>query len=190
MIEWILQTNSTVTTTVTSTQTSLIDLSLVVSLLIAVSGIVALIFTYLRISESREERRQHAYRELIMTPQFLKLFSAFDVMRQTLKGISAAQRGESGSLTIAGEHVEFKDKKGFDEEMRRIAPKLLPVLIETQDSLGQSGLRDLVPTKISTMFIEAMKSAIDSLESRSDFNAADKKFDEMYVEIRKMLGVE
>jgi hypothetical protein len=104
--------------------------------------------------------------------------------------MSAAQRGESGSLTIYGEHIRFKDKKEFEEEMRRIAPKILPVVIEAKDILGQSGLKDLVPPKISAMFMEAVKSALDSIQSRRDFDAADKKFDETYVAIRKMLGVE
>lgn len=191
MIERILlQTNSTATTTVTSVQVSPIDWSFVVSVVIAVSGIVAGILIGLQIRESKKERTQRAYRELVMTPEFQKLLSALDVIRQTMKAISVAQRGQSGSLVILGEPINFKNKKEFDKEMGRIAPKVLSFLIEAKESLGQSGLRDLVPPKIATMFMEAMTSATNSIRSRRDFDAADKKFDETHAEIRKMLGVE
>ena len=191
LIEWILQTNSTVTTTMTSVQTFPIDLSLTVSLLIAVSGwIVAAILAILRIHESRKEREQRAYRELVMTPEFQKILSTLDVMRQTMRAMSLAQRGQSGSFVILGEPVNFRNKKEFDKEMARIAPKALSFLIEAKESLGQSGLRDLVPPKIATMFMEAMKAATNSLQSKGDFDAADKKFTETYAEIRKMIGIE
>jgi hypothetical protein len=191
LIEWILQTNSTVTTTMTSVQTFPIDLSLTVSLLIAVSGwMVAAILAILRIHESRKEREQRAYRELVMTPEFQKILSTLDVMRQTMRAMSLAQRGQSGSFVILGEPVNFRNKKEFDKEMARIAPKALSFLIEAKESLGQSGLRDLVPPKIAAMFMEAMKAATNSLQSKGDFDAADKKFTETYAEIRKMIGIE
>jgi hypothetical protein len=175
---------------VTSVQVSPIDWSFVVSVVIAVSGIVAGILIGLQIRESKKERTQRAYRELVMTPEFQKLLSALDVIRQTMKAISVAQRGQSGSLVILGEPINFKNKKEFDKEMGRIAPKVLSFLIEAKESLGQSGLRDLVPPKIATMFMEAMTSGTNSIRSRRDFDAADKKFDETHAEIRKMLGVE
>ena len=124
-----------------------------------------------------------------MAPQFLRILSILDIVQQMLKAMSAAERGQSGSAIIAGERIEFKDREEFDNETKRIGPKMTPILTEALNSLSQSGLMHLVPWALMEKFFEAVKLAAYCTQSRREFDVADKKFEEAYAVLRKMVGL-
>ncbi|MGD0549486.1 MAG: hypothetical protein ABSA81_02930 [Candidatus Bathyarchaeia archaeon] len=117
------------------------------------------------------------------------MLSTIDLIRQILAAKSAADRGQSGSFTIAGEKTTFKNSAELDNEMKRIAPKILPIVTEIKDLILKSGLMHLVPEKLITMFHDTVMPAVNSILLKQDFSAADKKFEEFYAQMRKMAGL-
>lgn len=158
-----------------------------VSLLIGASGIAGWIMTYLQLREERRARIISRYRETIMTPEFLDTLSLFEMTKDILRAKSNVRKGKATTVRLRDQWITASSEVELNAKLERAGESITKALS------GTSGkgvpIVKLFPKKLQDAFDLAMRS-IDEAWKSGDWSIADKQYEAMYSEIRKMLGFE
>lgn len=157
-----------------------------VALVIGGSGIAGWIMTYLQLREERRARIISRYRETIMSPEFLAVLSLFEMSKRVLVAKSKLREGKPVSVRVRDQLISASSEAELDAKLAS-GPRVTDLLGETLDK-GVPFVR-LFPKRVQSVFSQAMKSITKAWES-GDWSIADRQYEAMYSEIRKMLGFE
>lgn len=157
------------------------------ALVIGGSGIAGWIMTYLQLREERRARIISRYRETIMSPEFMDVLSLIEMAKDILVAKSKLRAGKPASVSIRGQLISASSVTELDAKLAQAGPHFTDAFTGT---MGKGvPLTKLFPKKLQDAFHEAMKSIGKAWES-GDWSVADRQYEAMYCEIRKMLGFE
>jgi hypothetical protein len=157
------------------------------ALVIGGSGIAGWIMTYLQLREQRRARIISRYRETILTPEFLDVLSVFEMTKSISRAQAEIRKGKKASLMVGGQLIRASSKPELDAKLEEAG---VPVFERFNKTLGKGfPIVKLFPKKIQDAFDLAFNSITQAWES-GDWSIADKQYQAMYSEIRKMLGFE
>jgi hypothetical protein len=158
-----------------------------IALVIGGSGIAGWIMTYLQLREQRRARIISRYRETILTPEFLDVLSVFEMTKSMTRAQAEIRKGRQASLMVGGQLIRASSKAELDAKLEQAGVALAERFSKT---LGKGfPIVKLFPKKIQDAFDLAFNSITQAWES-GDWSIADKQYQAMYSEIRKMLGFE
>jgi len=158
-----------------------------VALLIGASGIAGWIMTYLQLREERRARIISRYRETIMTPEFLDTLSLFEMARDILRAKSNVRKGKTVTFRLRDQWIRASTEVELNAKLEQAG---VPITEALSGTLGKGvPIVKLFPKKVQDAFDLVMTSMGEAWKS-GDWSIADKQYDVMYSEIRKMLGFE
>jgi hypothetical protein len=158
-----------------------------ISLVIGGSGIAGWIMTYLHLREERRARIISRYRETIMTPEFLDILSVFEMTKDILRAKSNVRKGKATTVILRDRWITASSEAELDAKLEQAGAPITKALSGT---LGKGvPIVKLFPKRVQNAFDLAMESIGKAWKS-GDWSIADKQYEAMYSEIRKMLGFE
>jgi len=158
-----------------------------IALVIGGSGIAGWIMTYLQLREERRARIISRYRETMLTPEFLDTLSLFEMTKSISRAQAEIRKGKQARLMLGDQFITASSKSELDA---KLAQEGVPLRERFNKTLGKGvPIVKLFPKKIQDAFDLAFNSITQAWES-GDWSIADKQYEAMYSEIRKMLGFE
>jgi hypothetical protein len=157
------------------------------ALFIGGSGIAGWVMTYLQLREERRARIISRYRETILTPEFLDTLSVLEMTKNILRAQTEIKKGKQGTVIVAGQLIRASNKAEMDAKLAQAGVALEERFNKT---MGKGfPIVKLFPKKIQDAF-DSMFKSIDQAWASGDWSIAEKQYNAMYSEVRKMLGFE
>lgn len=150
------------------------------------SGISAWIMTYWQLREQRRQQAQQYLRELIITPDFIKLLASYDRFYKLSEEVEKFDR--TGSATILKEEkiIKVKNHKELINELDNIATEHLRLV----NKISLRGLFLLLPDKLNMRFGKLADVLIYPEKDMTKFLDQFKhEIIELGHEIKKILGI-
>jgi len=144
------------------------------------SGVTGLVLAYWQTLEERNERARTAFRELILTPEFLRMLLVFQQLRILHETQETFKRERRASVFIKQSIIQITDQSQLDALFADADKEFL----RTEREVIDSGIPLLIPERMR----QTISAIHRSLDDR-DLESINKQIRLLSQELREILGL-